>query len=100
MNKKEKLVESTVKVLAEQSNEYQDLSSYSYNQIDELQNEILMQKKSIGTSRFHVYQLEGKFIGYDGIEYVALKKVRWGDKTYITLKNFINQYTIYEHNED
>ena len=96
MNLKEKLTEATITMLKETSNIQNDLSNYTFEDIDNLKDKLLMQKKSVGTSRFHTYQLEGKFIGYDGTEYVALKKVRWGDKTYITLKNFINQYIEYK----
>lgn len=45
-----------------------------------------------------LFELIGKFVGFDGVEYVALR--RWSnlfpDKSYLTFKNFIKSYYIYE----
>lgn len=42
------------------------------------------------------FQLVGKFVGFDGEQYIALEKLGYGDKTYILYDKFVKQYQILE----
>ena len=67
----------------------ESVESITFDNLDNYKDQIWSNKRNSKP-----YKLVGKFVGFDGIEYVAL--VTWNmfsDKSYITFNNFIKSYS-------